>query len=332
MRCWRGVRPWAAACLLVVAPMVFVNPARAQGAADTVSAQECCLPLLFAVSARSLGLGDAVTARSAPGAVFANPALVADIERDQFAIHSANTTIEKSTTLSLLIRSEVAGTFGIAYRLIDYGESEATDENGNPTGRLALFEQVLTATYATRVGNGLNAGVNYKLYQFRNDCRGYCGGEGTSATTHGLDLGLQYRPSRIPDVQVGAAIVNLGFPLQVVNEAQASPMPVRLRFGAAYEIAHHFRADRQLEAWAHGDIVANPRDPGDLIVNLGGELAVEQTIFLWAGYAGGSGLSGGAGVGVGLRYDRFDAGVAKRFISSPIDESEPTQVSFGIRF
>lgn len=328
----RGVRPWAVACLLAMAPLVPADAAWGQGAADTVSARECCLPLLFAVSARSLGMGDAVTATSAPGSLFANPALVADIDRDQFVIHSANTTIEKSTTLSLLIRSEVAGTFGVSYRLIDYGESEATDANGNPTGRLALFEQVLTASYATRVAAGLNAGVNYKLYQFRNDCRGYCGGEGTSATTHGLDLGFHYRPQRIPDVQVGAAIVNLGFPLQVINEAQASPMPVRLRAGAAYEVAHHFREDRQIEVWTHGDVVANPRDPGDVLVNFGGELAVEKTIFLWAGYAGGSGLSGGAGVGVGLRYDRFDAGVAKRFISSPIDESEPTQVSFGIRF
>ena len=317
-------------CLLT--PPFVAGGAAAQDATDEVAAQECCLPLLFAVGARSLGLGDAVTARLAPGALFANPAVVADIDRDQFVIHNANTTIEKSTTLSLLFRSEVAGTFGLSYRLIDYGESEATDENGNPTGRLALFEQVLTASYATTVAPGLNAGVNYKLYQFRNDCRGYCGGQGTSATTHGLDVGFQYRPGRLPDLQLGAALVNLGFPLQVVNEAQASPMPVRVRVGAGYELAHHFREDRQVEVWLHSDLVASPRARGESILNVGGELAVEQTIFLWAGYAGGSGLTGGAGVGVGLRYDRFEAGVAKRFVSSPIDESEPTQVSFGIRF
>lgn len=327
-----GVGLGIAVCLLVQPLGAETGRAAAQEATEEVSAQECCLPLLFAVGARSQGLGDAVTARLAAGAMFANPAVIAEVERDQFVIHSANTVIEKSTTLTLLIRTEVAGTFGLSYRLIDYGESEATDPNGNPTGRLALFEQVLTASYATTVGAGLNAGVNYKLYQYRNDCRGYCGGQGTSATTHGLDVGIQYSPSRYPDLRLGAAIVNLGFPLQVINEAQASPMPLRVRVGAGYELAHHFRDDRQVEVWLHGDAVASPRGRGESLVNVGGELAVEQTIFLWVGYAGGSGLTGGAGVGVGLRYDRFEAGVAKRFVSSPVDESEPTQVSFAIRF
>ena len=325
-----GLGPWVAGCLLAVAPAAFGERASGQGSA--VSATECCIELLNALSARSLGLGDAVTARSAPGSLFANPAAVAELGRDQFVLHSANTVVEKSTTLSLLIHSEVAGTFGLSYRLIDYGDQEATDENGNPTGRLATFVQLLTASYATRVLAGLDAGVNYKLYQFREDCSGFCNSQETSATTHGIDLGVQYRSARMPDLELGAALVNLGFPLQVINEAQASPMPVRVRVGAGYEVAHHFREDRRIEAWLHGDLVASPRDPGASLMNIGGELAVEQTIFVWAGYAGGSGFTGGAGVGVGLRYDRFEAGIAKRFVSSPIDESEPTQVSFGIRF
>jgi hypothetical protein len=279
-----------------------------------------------------MGLADAVVARSAFGAMFANPSLIADVDRDQFVIHSANTTWEKSTTLSLLIYSKVAGTFGVSYRLVDQGEQLATDEFNNPTGTLAIFSQVLTATYATRVGEGLNAGVTYKLYQARSDCRGYCAGFGSSGTTHGVDLGVQYKPGRWPDLQLGVSVVNVGFPLQEVNKEQEDPMPARVRLGLAYELAHHFREDRQVELWAEGDVAVNPRDLAGAQPSLGVELAVEQTIFLWAGYAAGTGLSSGAGIGVGLRYDRFEVGVARRFISSDFAESEPTQVSFGIRF
>ncbi len=324
---------WLVLCVLAGWLVVRPSAGRAQGSADKVSATECCGVLLYSVGARSLGLGDAVTARGAAGALFANPAAIGEIDRDELVVHSATTPLDKRTTISLLLHSDVAGTFGVTYRLIDYGDIEATDVNNNPTGNLSVYERMLVATYATRVADGLYAGVSYKLFQFRNDCQGYCFGEELSATTHALDLGVQYQWRRIPDLRLGASVVNFGFPLQVVNEAQASPMPVRLRLGAGYEVAHHLREDRQVQLWLYSDLVASPRYPDLSKLNFGAELSVEETIFLWAGYAAGSGggLTGGAGVGVGLKYERFDAGVSRSFAVTP-DQSEPTQLSFGIRF
>jgi len=297
-----------------------------------VPATECCLPLLFTVGARALGLGDAVTARTSPGSLFANPATLADVTDDEFLVHNTRTSLEQSNTFTLLIRSEVAGTFALSYRLVDHGEQDARDPNGNPTGRIGVFEQILTASYATRVTTGINAGINYKLYQFRQDCRGFCGIEGFSATTHGIDAGVQVRPSAIESLELGASIVHLGFPLQVINADQASPMPTRIRVGGAYEVAHHFTADTAVVAWLVLDVIASPRDASQSLANVGAELSLDRTLFLWMGYAGGSGLTGGASVGVGLVYDRFDVGVSKSFLSSPIDDSEPIQFTFGIRF
>lgn len=305
-----------------------VRPARAQG---SVAAAECCVELRFTIGARALGLGEAVTARTAPGSLFVNPALVAGLDADQFIVHNANTSIENSNTFSLLIRSDLLGTFGVSYRLLDYGEQPSTDPNGIQTGTLSTLAHVLTATYATNVTPGLNAGVSYKLFQFRNDCRGYCQGQNFVATTHGLDLGVQLRPPSLPGLEVGASAVHVGFPLQVVNAAQASPMPARLRFGGAYEVGRHLRSDTTWTWWLSGDAVVSPRH-GTVELHVGSEVTLDETIYLRAGYSGGEGFASGAAVGVGLSYDRFEIGLAKSFQRSPVDETDPVQITFGIRF
>jgi hypothetical protein len=310
------------------------TPARtaAQGnGGDPVPATECCLAYLLAIGARALALGDAVTARTSPGSLFANPAVVAGVTQDEFLVHNADTSLEDSNTFTLMIRTEVVGTIAVSFRLIDHGDQEATDPNQIPIGTISTYEQMLTATYATQVVAGLNAGISYKLYQFRQTCRGFtC--EGISATTHGVDLGAQYRPTQWPALQLGASVVHLGFPLQFVNAGQASPMPLRIRGGGAYEVGHHLQSDSTVSVWLSLDAVLSPRDPGQSVVNVGAELSLDEMLFLWAGYGGGEGVLGGAAVGVGLFYDRFDVGIAKAFISSPIQDTEPLQITFGIRF
>jgi hypothetical protein len=80
------------------------------------------------------------------------------------------------------------------------------------------------------------------------------------------------------------------------------------------------------------DVVDPARRPGEPLGNIGLELSFQETLFLRGGYGGSSGFAGGGAVGVGLRYNRFDVAVAKSFVSSPLDDSEPVQVTFGIRF
>lgn len=318
-----------AACLGYV--LGGVRPLKAQSNGEAVPARECCQPLLLPIGARAVSLGDAITARTSPDGLFANPALVAGVFEDQFVVYNANKSTEDSNTFSVIINSQVAGTFGLSYRLIDYGEQEARDINDIPTGAIRILAQVLTATYATRVMAGINAGVSYKLYQFRQDCSGFCGTEGFSATTHGLDFGVQFLPSKLPALALGAAVAHAGFPLQVVNAEQASPMPVRLRIGGAYEIGHHILADSAVEVHVASDIVTSLRD-GRTFLNIGAELSLEQTLFVRVGYGGGASVAGGAAAGVAARYDRFDVGVAKSFVSDPLDGSEPIQITFAIRF
>jgi hypothetical protein len=301
------------------------------GAAQTVRANECCVALLRPTGARALSLGDAITARPAPDGLFANPALLALVTDDQFLVHNLNTSIEKSNTFSLLIHAGRAGGFGLTYRQNDYGKADAFDEFGNPTGTLSVLEHVLTATYATTFALGLSAGLSYELFQFRQDCAGFCQGAAFAATTHILDFGIHFRPAIVPGLDLGLSVVNLGLALQVVNADQASPTPTRLRIGAAYEVLQHTRVDSIARLRLMADLV-QPTGFRAPTLNVGAELAFEDALFVRAGHGGGAGVAGGVGIGVGLRFDRFDLGVARSFVSSGLDDTDPFQITFGVRF
>jgi hypothetical protein len=304
--------------------VLAASRAAAQG--GSVTTQECCLPLLFPLTARAVSLGQAVTARANPDGVFFNPASIIGKGEDHFQVHHESTFEGQNNAFSLLIDAGVAGAFGLTYVLIDQGEVEATDEFGNVIGAIALRSQQLLASYATNVSDGLRAGISYKLYNFSFD---------VSGTTHLIDLGVQYRPRRLPALELGASLVHYGLALQLVNAEQADPTPARVRIGAAYEVAHHFQPDSSLAIWLSADVVTRARAPGNPVASLGAEVAFEQTLFVRAGYAGsGDGLAkGGAGIGLGIRYQRFTVAVAKSFARSALEtEGDPFQVTFGITF
>ena len=302
-------------------------------AQNTDLSDECCFSLLRPTGARAMSLGDAIAARPSPDGLFANPGLLGPISQDEFLIHNANTSVDDSNTFTLLLATSV-GTFALTYRLNDFGETDVTGENpGQPSiGSIAVLEHTLIATYATRIAAGVSAGVSYKLFQFRLDCRGFCGTEPFAATTHMIDAGAHFRPAGIPGLELGASLIHIGFPLQLINEAQGDPAPARVRVGAAYEVLQHFRPDSTARLWISMDVEERLGAPAAPLASIGLELSLEETLFLRTGYGGGTGTEGGAGIGVGLRYDRFDLAVAKSFISSALDETDPFQITFGIRF
>lgn len=316
---WRRALPFAGAIFLFA-----VSNASAQD--GRVSTQECCLPLLFPLTARAVSLGQAVTARANPDGLFFNPASLVGKGEDHFLIHHESTFEGQNNAFSVVIDAGVAGAFGLTYVLVDQGEVDVTDDFGNVVGKIAVRHQALLASYATNVVEGLRAGVSYKLYNFSFD---------VSATTHLIDLGLQYRPRRVPALEVGAALVHYGLALQLVNAEQADPTPARLRLGVAYELAHHFRPDSSVAVWFSADVVERIRSPGSMIGSFGAEVAFDQTLFVRGGYSGsGDGIvKGGAGIGIGIRYQRFTVAIAKSFTRSALDtEGDPFQVTFGVRF
>ncbi|MBI4544042.1 MAG: hypothetical protein HY703_02465 [Gemmatimonadetes bacterium] len=281
-----------------------------------------------------MALGRALTALSSADAVFANPAGLADLDSGQFVVHHGTTILlADANAFSLLFTPRLIGTLGVSYQLIDWGVDPALDDQGFPTGEISTREHLLVASFATGIGTGFSGGLNYKLYQFRIDCRGSCSGRDGVGTTHGIDFGLQYRPGWVKGLQLGASVTNLGFALQVVNALQADPLPARLHLGAAYEVLRHIRPDSTLALWAVLEVEDRLREPGSPVGSLAFELMAGQVVALRVGYRGGEGLETGPAVGLGLKHKRFDLAVAKSFAASPLDpDREPFQVTFGIRF
>ena len=309
--------------------------AAAQDSGDPVPAGECCLTLLVPMGARGIAIGQALAARAGSEAVFANPGALMDIDDDAFYVHRSSLGEAQVNTFSLFIHSRLAGVFGLTYRLIDFGDQESTGGSGEPLGTLTLLDQMLVASFSTRVSSSLNAGVSYKLYDFRQQCSGACGEFAFSATTHMLDAGAQYKSPRFKHFVAGASLTSFGVALQVKNAAQADPTPARLRLGAGYELGHHLQKDTTIQAWLYSDIVQRLHDPGTPAINLGAEVILNETIFVRAGHASESNgtTSGGTGLGIALKYERFHIGVGKSFTTSELDpEGEPVHISFGVTF
>lgn len=290
---------------------------------DRVGASECCLQLTFPIGARAVSVGNALTARGGSDALFLNPAGLAWLERDEFRIHSAPTDFEKSTAFSLAVRIRDVGAAALTYRLVDYGETQAVDSLGFPIGLIQLADHVLLASFGTTLGPGLSAGVSYTLFVEQT---------GVTATTHGIDAGVQYHPPLWPSLQLGASVVHLGFPLQVINAQQASPLPTRIRVGAGYELMHHFATDSTTALWASVDGSGSFREGAESTIGGGLELIVDRMIFVRAGYSTGAGRTAGAAVGVGLQYDRFDIGIAQSFVSTAAGGRDTFQVTFAVGF
>ncbi|HEX6939634.1 MAG TPA: PorV/PorQ family protein [Longimicrobiales bacterium] len=306
--------------------------ARQVAAEDRAPASECCLVLLLPVGARSIALGRALTAIASPDAAFANPAGLAGVEGGHLMVHHTDVAAQ-GNAFSLLFDPGGLGTIGLSYELVDFGEIEHTDDRGQTVGVITLRHHVLLTSFATQLAGWLDAGMSYKFYQFRIGCRGTCGGEEVTATTHAVDLGVRVHPVRLPAFHFGAAVTNVGFPLQVINAQQADPLPVRVRVGAAYELLHHLREQEGVELWWAVDVVDEWREPGAPQLSTGVELSLGEAIFLRSGYVPGEGIGTGAAIGIGIDYDRFTVSVARSFASSPLEAvEEPMQFSFGLRF
>ena len=91
-----------------------------------------------------------------------------------------------------------------------------------------------------------------------------------------------------------------------------------------------------IELWVNAELEDRWKALGSPILYLGAELVAgeDDLFFVRAGYGQQqSGQNAGASVGLGVRYQQFDMGVAKRLSGSSLTgESEPVHISFGVVF
>ncbi len=317
---------------VVLLAVLLAAPADAP--AQTTPTVEGGAFLLLPVGGRATALGQAsVASGGTTEAIYWNPAGLDVVKKPEAAIHYYSAFFGTGTALAVAVPAQGLGTFAASIYLVDYGELDLVlGPNQPPIGRIVPRNVALSAAFATDIAFGVSAGIAYKLVQFRVDCSGDCSGVPVAVgTTHALDLGVRY-PLRGVPVTVGAAVRNLGFKLQVNNQAQADPLPTRLAVGFEAEIARPPAGVEGLDVRVLVDLLATVgRSNGSLAPLFGIEAGVGDLVRLRAGYAFIDGQARGPSLGLGVHGGRFSVDLAKTFYSADeIGEREPVHLSLRI--
>ena len=322
--------------LLIAGLLVLLVPGGLRAQDSEIGSTEGALFLLLPVGAQGVSMGRAMTAVPSPESAFWNPAGLASLEESRLVVMRGDHLVGEGTALSGLIVRQPVGVIGVSYELLDEGEQDLTDAEGNVRGALSVRSHVGIVSLATRLTSWLDAGFNFKIVRFNLNCRGQCNGAGVRSTGWAMDAGIQSRPLGGLPLRLGAMLAHLGPDFQVVNAEQADPLPSRIRASAGYDLFHHFVSADELRLWVRFEVEDRWRDPGEApsyYVGTEFEAGRDDVIFVRSGYVKGEvGQADGMAIGVGLRYERFELGLAKNLAGSITGESEPVHVSFGILF
>jgi hypothetical protein len=295
--------------------------------------------LVFPVGARAVGMGQ--TAMGSEGhaeAAFWNPAGLATMETNEFSLHSATLVAGRSHVLGAYFPSRGIGVLGGAVYLVDYGDLERTDENGNTIARIAPRNFEFLASYATQLAGSFVFGLSYKLVQFRVDCSGDCTnfpvGHGT---THAIDLGGQFRVGPGGPLRVGVAVRNIGFKLQVQNKPQADPLPTRVGVGAQYSILFPTREGavpgERFDLLVAADVDSPWGHQGQSELRFGFDVGYQRLVRVRAGYAFVQDGLSGPSVGLGVESGSIGVDLARTFLTgSDLIIENPTFFSFRVTF
>ena len=291
-------------------------------AAQSQTANDGALDLLIPIGAKSTAMGAAFVAEEGSESIWWNPAGIARMPRAEFAIDHFENFIVKGDAISIVAPIKKLGTIGLTARLFNYcDDCQASNLVGGTTGSLYFRSNVVGATFATTFGRMVNAGVTYRLYQFRSDCSGYCEAVaiGTS-TTSAVDIGAQFRPLAGTPLRIGVQLRNVGLSLQVKDKGQADALPTRVHVGASYDPTFK-QLGPQVRIRTTAELVSsvgleNPE------LHVGAQLgyaAGTSLLILRGGYvaqqSNGGESSTGPSVGLGLATGRVQLDLARIFES-----------------
>ena len=123
---------------------------------------------------------------------------------------------------------------GASVGYLSYGQSEATDEEGNVTGTFTSYELVPAIAYGTELADNLGFGVALKLIRVDlAPATVTLDGRAGRGTTFAADLGaLVKMPGPAPRSVPSSPISDLD--IAYIDEDQSDPLGRNIRVGAAY--------------------------------------------------------------------------------------------------
>ena len=305
-----------AAVLLTLAAAM---PARAQGTLST----EGALFLLVPVGARAVGIGQAdVASDIGSEAIWANPAGLAWLTRRELAINHSQTVVATGDALNFVFPAGKAGVIAATAYVLNYGSQQATDQFG-ATGTIYPHSYVFAASYAATFGSRVAAAVSYKFIQERVDCTGTCGNiPSFSASTNGIDLGVQAIVDKERRLTLGLDIRDLGLNLQINDAPQSDPLPTRVHLGAQYLVPGIEKSIPESELRISAEVVESTGLTSPAF-RAGGELAYKKVFYLRAGFGSGSGDAAGAALGIGVKRGGISMDFARAFGGYSSDAGKP---------
>jgi hypothetical protein len=306
-----ALAPLRCALALLAALLAPAERARAQGDIAT----EGALFLLLPIGGRAVGLGQAVVAGvDGSEAVWWNPAGLARQEKRELAIHHSQPFLETNEdVVTLVIPSSLLGVIAFSANILDFGTETQTDAQGNEIGTITTTSLVFAGSYATAVGARLNAGINYKVLQFRVSCSAGCpAGVGANATSSAIDFGVQYDLRGLAPLTVGAAVRNLGPSLQVNDNPQRDALPLRVQLGLRWRATPLERRTADTEIAIAGDVVDRLRT-GTASWRTGIDATWKKRASLRAGYLFDRSEASGPAIGFGLRQGGLIVDIGRQF-------------------
>jgi hypothetical protein len=321
------------------APLVILVAALLMGAPPGAVAQsgsggeEGGLFLLLPMGAQGVGLGRAMTAMESGESAFWNPAGLAGLERSEFLLYHGNQVVGDATAFSVQFVRPGTGVVGLSYGLLDIERLEVTDGVGDVVGSIVVRGHQGIVSVARALTDRIRVGTNAKVVRFGMSCRGQCPEGRVQSTSYALDAGLQFRPLASRNVDLGVMVAHLGSGMRVQDVDDREPLPARLRIGASYLIVREF-LEEELGFRILAEVEDRLRDFGSPAFYFGSELRAGTTdqVYVRGGYIlGNENQIDGAAVGLGLRYERFEFGIARSLArGGPTAEREPVHLTLGI--
>jgi hypothetical protein len=293
--------------------------------------------LTLPVGAEAVGMGQtAVTLQGRGEAAFWNPAGLATMTENEFALESGSLAAGPTYALTAYFHAHGIGVLGGALYMLNYGDLDRTDSTSSTIARISPRNYEFLASYAAQVGS-VSLGVNYKLIEFRVDCSGDCrefpNGDGV---THGLDVGGQVTVGTEGALRVGFAIRNIGFKLQVNNRDQADDLPAQVVVGALYRLplpGQPGSPSERLDVKVAADVQSPWGSYGNSEMRVGVDVGFQNVVRVRGGYAFvRDGLSGPS-VGMGVSSGTIGIDFARSFLSgSDFVTDNPTFFAFHVTF
>jgi len=181
------------------------------------------------------------------------------------------------------------GGIGASIVYLGYGESVATDSEGNDLGTFSSYEVSPQLSIGTEIYPGVAAGLTLKyVYVDLAPAWATSNDEAGTGDTFGADLAMLWRVKEIPGtgmpINIGLNVQNLGPDIAYVDQDQSDPIGRNLKIGFASRVyggnGSPFVA---ILAYDFNQSLV-PDNNETSIHNVGGEIGYDNTFAVRAGY------------------------------------------------